>query len=122
MDENNSHLQKEIATSFSNGDFDFVFPYLSHNIIWTVIGTNKFIGKSEVVANCKQTTEYFKSVQTKFKTEDIIVTNQKVIVRGTAEFLSNGKRLNYILACDVYEFNDNNELETISSYCNPEKD
>lgn len=115
-------LQKDIAESFSNGNFEQTFPHLSENIIWNVIGENQFKGKSEVVENCKKTAEYFKSVQTDFKTEDVIVSDNKVVIRGTGEFIRDGKRVNLIVACDVYEFNDKNELEKISSYCIPEKD
>jgi len=114
------HTKKEIAESFSNGNFQLTFPYMSENIIWNVVGENLFKGKNEVINNCQQTAEYFESVETNFKTEDSIVADNKVIIRGTGEFLRNGKRVNLITACDVYEFNINGELEKISSYCIPE--
>lgn len=114
------HTQEEIAESFSNGNFELTFPYLSENIIWNVVGENLFKGKSEVVNNCKQTSEYFQSVETDFKTEDLIATDNKVVIRGTGEFIRDGKRVNLITACDVYEFNKKGELEKISSYCIPE--
>ena len=114
------HTQREIAESFSNGNFELTFPYLSENIIWSIIGENLFKGKSEVVANCRQISAYFQSVQTDFKTDDIIETDHKVVIRGTGEFIRDGKRVNLITACDVYEFNDHDELEKISSYCIPE--
>lgn len=112
--------KKEIAVSFSNGNFETTFPYLSEGIVWHVVGENTFKGKPEVIANCKQTTEYFKTVQIKFKTDDVIVADSKVVVRGSAEFYRDGKLLNYILACDVYEFNNDIRLESILSYCIPE--
>lgn len=114
------HSQRELAEFFSNGNFEQVFPYLSESIIWKVIGESLFEGKAEVVNNCRKTSEYFKSVQTDFKTEEIIETDNRVIVRGTGEFLRDGKRVNLIAACDVYEFNINGELDRISSYCIPE--
>lgn len=116
----NKHLQKEISVSFSNGNFELAFPYLSENITWNVVGANVFNGKLDVVENCVRTAQYFKSVQTDFRIEDIIVADNKVVIRGIGEFISDGKRVNKIAACDVYEFNSNNELETISSYCIPE--
>lgn len=111
------HTQKEIAESFSNGNFELTFPYLSENIVWNVVGDNLFNGKIEVIENCKQTSEYFKSIETDFKTEDVIVADYKIIIRGTGEFTRDGKRVNLITACDVYEFNKKGELEKISSYC-----
>lgn len=115
------HAQKEIAESFSNGNFELTFPYLAENIVWNVVGENLFNGKIKVIENCKQTSEYFKSIETDFKTEDVIVAEDKVIIRGTGEFIRDGKRVNLITACDVYEFNDNNELKAITSYCIPDK-
>ncbi|MEM9674718.1 MAG: nuclear transport factor 2 family protein [Cyclobacteriaceae bacterium] len=113
--------QKEIAESFSSGNFELTFPFLSEKIVWDVVGENRFKGKAEVITNCKQTSKYFESVQTNFRTDDIIVTDNKVVIRGTGEFIREGKRVNLIIACDVYEFDENSELEKISSYCIPEK-
>ncbi|NND94614.1 MAG: SnoaL-like domain-containing protein [Flavobacteriales bacterium] len=116
-----THSKKEIAELFSNGKFEQIMNYLSDEIVWNVIGENKFDGKKSVVENCRQTAEYFKSVETDFKTDKVVSTENKVIVTGTAEFKRNGKRLNFISACDVYDFNDRNQIEKISSYCIPEK-
>jgi hypothetical protein len=113
---------REIAEAFSNGNFEQTFPYLSEDIVWNVIGENFFKGKSDVVENCRQTAEYFKSVQTDFKTEDVIVADNKVVIRGTGEFFRDGESINFIIACDVYEFNEKNELAKISSYCIPAKE
>lgn len=113
--------KKDIAKAFSSGNFEQTYPYLSEEVTWNVVGENVFQGKSDVIANCEQTAKYFKSIQTDFKTEDLISIDNKVVIRGTGEFFKDGKRVNLITACDVYEFNDNNELETIYSYCIPEE-
>ncbi|MCK0148174.1 nuclear transport factor 2 family protein [Arenibacter sp. F26102] len=115
------HLKKEIAELFSNGKFEKVISHLSDGIVWNVVGENTYTGKKAVSENCQQTAEYFKSVQTDFKTDEVIVSENKVIVIGTAEFKRDGKSLNFISACDVYDFNDKNEIEKISSYCIPIK-
>ncbi|UII20716.1 nuclear transport factor 2 family protein [Fulvivirga ligni] len=114
------HTNKEVAEAFSNGNFELTFPYLAENITWDVVGDSSFKGKQEVIQNCKSTSEYFQSVETNFNTEDTIVTDLKVVIRGTGEFLRDGERLNLIMACDVYDFNVAGELEKISSYCIPE--
>lgn len=113
--------KKEIAELFSNGKFAEVMDFLSDRIVWNVVGESTFKGKEEVKENCEQTAEYFKSVQTDFKTDQVILSDKTVIVIGTAEFRREGKRVNFISACDVYDFNDKNEIEKISSYCIPEK-
>ena len=109
--------KKEIAEAFSNGKFELVNQYLSDKVKWTVVGENYFEGKKAVVANCEQTANYFKSVTTNFITANVIADNNRVAINGSAEFIRDSKRVAFVSACDVYEFNDNNELETITSYC-----
>ncbi|HMQ67351.1 MAG TPA: hypothetical protein PKA90_00895 [Ignavibacteria bacterium] len=108
---------KQVAEAFSNGKFDVAFPFLADNIEWTVAGKDKYIGRESVIENCIKTEEYFKTVTTDFKTFNIIEENQCVVINGTAEFLKDNKRLAFIFACDVYEFNSENKLEKITSYC-----
>lgn len=115
------HSQKEIAELFSHGRFEVVFPYLSDSIVWKIVGENVLNGKPDVVSYCKKTSEYFGSIDTIFVTDDITITENKVIIRGSGEFIRDGKRINLIAACDFYEFNRNGELEKISSYCIPAK-
>ena len=40
--------QVQIAEAFSNGNFEFTYPFLSKNIVWNVVGKNLFKGKIEV--------------------------------------------------------------------------
>ena len=115
------YSKKEIAKFFSLGNFELTFPYLSENIIWNVIGEKVFEGKAAVLANCKQTREYFDSVQTDFRIENIIAEDDKVVVAGTAAFTRGGKQVNFISACDLYEFNESHQLQKISSWCIQEK-
>ena len=61
---------KQIAASFSVGQFDKVYQHLSENIIWNVVGENSFVGKKSVIDNCEQVAAYFKSVTTNFTTEN----------------------------------------------------
>lgn len=109
--------KKQIAEAFSNGNFELTYPYLADDVHWSVVGEGYFDGKKAVMANCDQVGRYFKSVTTNFKNINIIAENSKVVLNGTAEFIRSGKRINYIYACDVYEFNDNDKLQTITSYC-----
>ncbi len=111
------YSKKEIAELFSNGKFEKVMDYLNDEIVWNVVGETVLKGKSAVKENCEQTAAYFKSVQTEFKTNDIIVSENKVIIIGTAEFKRDGERINFISACDVYEFNEECKIQKISSYC-----
>ncbi|WP_197060002.1 nuclear transport factor 2 family protein [Sporocytophaga myxococcoides] len=113
--------QKQIAEAFSNGNFELIYPYLADNVQWTIVGEDYFEGKKAVTDNCKQVASYFKSVTTNFNTVNTIADNNRVAVSGTAEFIRDGKRVSFVSACDVYEFNDNNKLQTITSYCIQDK-
>ncbi|MFZ4769910.1 MAG: nuclear transport factor 2 family protein [Ferruginibacter sp.] len=112
---------KQIAESFSVGQFDKVYQHMSDTIVWNIVGENRFVGKKAVIENCKQVASYFKAVTTNFKTENIISDNNLVAIDGTAEFIKDGMRVSYNWACDVYEFNDRKEMEKITSYCIQEK-
>ena len=113
--------QKQIAEAFSTGNFELIYPYLADDVQWTVVGEDHFEGKKAVIDNCDQVAGYFQSVTTNFKTINIIADNNRIAVSGTAEFIRDGKRVNFVSACDVYEFNDNHELQTITSYCIQDK-
>ncbi|WP_107038646.1 nuclear transport factor 2 family protein [Brumimicrobium mesophilum] len=112
---------KEIAENFSKGEFERVTDFLSENVVWNIVGENKFQGKNAVIKNCNQTATYFKTIDTDFRTKDVLVLENKVIITGTAEFSKGGEILNLISACDFYHFNENEEIIEISSYCIQEK-
>lgn len=108
---------ERITKAFSNGQFEMIYPFLSETIEWIVVGENHFIGKNAVIENCEQIAAYFKSVTTRFKTLHVIANDNKIVITGTAEFIRDNKRSSFIEASDLYEFNENNKLERITSYC-----
>lgn len=113
--------KKDIAIAFSTGCFEKTFQFLNEKIEWKIIGENCFTGKADVVTNCKQTAEYFKSVTTDFAIEHIIEEPNYIAITGSAKFSKEGALLAHISACDVYEFNVENQIVKISSYCIAEK-
>lgn len=106
-----------IAEAFSNGEFQIVIPYLDKSIIWTVVGENQYIGKQAVIDNCLLVENYFNSVTTNFETLNIIADNNKIVINGTAEFMRNNNQISLVSACDIYEFNSENKIVGITSYC-----
>lgn len=107
----------EIAKAFSNGEFEKIYSFISDNAVWTVVEEETFTGKKAIVDNCEQVKNYFKSVTTDFKTLNVIEDDNKVVINGTAEFLRDNKRVSFVSACDVYEFNANDQIQNITSYC-----
>ena len=107
----------EIAKAFSNGEFEKTYKLISDNAEWTVVEEDRFIGKQAILDNCEQVGNYFKSVTTNFKTLNIVADGNKVVINGTAEFLRGNKRISFVSACDIYEFNEKSEIQKITSYC-----
>lgn len=107
----------EIAQAFSIGEFDRIADFIAENAAWEVVGENRFIGKKAILENCEQVAAYFKSVTTNFQTLNVIAEDQKVVVNGTAEFFRDGKRVSFISACDLYDFDENNQIQKITPYC-----
>ena len=119
--ENKILTKKEIAESFSTGKFEMTFPYLAEGVRWKIVGDKELTGKSEVVSNCLSTAENIELVQTIFTADQIIKESNKVVIKGSGEFIRHGERVKLIAACDVYEFDKDDKLEMISSYCIAEK-
>jgi hypothetical protein len=107
----------KVAKAFSNGEFEKTNNFISETAVWTIVEEDTFIGKQAIIENCEQVSSYFKSVTTDFKTQDIIAEGNKVVINGTAEFLRDNKRVSFVSACDIYEFDDNNQIQHIISYC-----
>lgn len=112
---------KTLALNFSNGKFNKISNHLNENVVWNIVGENVYTGKAEVIQNCEQTEAYFKIVETDFKTKEVLVIENNVIITGTAEFRKNNKQLNFISACDIYEFDQEDKILKITSYCISDK-
>ena len=108
---------KEKSIAFSNGEFEKIYDFIADNAVWTVVEEDTFTGKRAIIENCEQVGNYFKSVKTKFETFNVISENRNVVVNGTAEFLKDNKRVSFVSACDLYEFNDIGQIQKITSYC-----
>ncbi|WP_417265224.1 nuclear transport factor 2 family protein [Brumimicrobium sp.] len=108
---------QKIAEFFSLGKFHKVIKHLSDDIVWNVVGGRTFKGKVAVIKDCEQTERYFQSVDTDFKIINRIVDNNKIAITGTAKISKNGKRIDFSYACDVFEFNEDQKITKITSYC-----
>ena len=109
--------KEQIAKAFSNGEFEKTYESIAENAEWIVIEENHFKGKQAILQNCEQVGAYFKSVTTNFKTFNVISDQNKVAVNGTAEFIRDDQRVSFVSACDIYEFDNNNKIRKITSYC-----
>jgi len=107
----------KIAEAFSIGNFEKTYEFISDEAEWIVVEEEKFVGKNAIIEKCEQVGNYFKSITTNFNTLNIVEEGNKVVINGTAEFLKGNKRLSFVSACDLYEFNEYNQIQSITSYC-----
>jgi ketosteroid isomerase-like protein len=107
----------EVAKAFSNGEFEKTNHFISANAVWTVVGEDRFTGRQAILDQCEQVGNYFQSVTTDFRTLNVITEGNKVVINGTAEFLKDNKRVSFVSACDIYEFDENNQIQHVTSYC-----
>ncbi len=108
---------KEIAEMFSEGKFEGIYGYIHENASWEIVGEKHLSGKAAIVQQCNEVSSYFKTVETDFKKLNTIVENNKVAINGTAKFIRDGETVAFVSACDVYEFNDEGQIEKVVSYC-----
>lgn len=107
----------EIAKACSIGKFDEVIHYIADDAIWEVVEEDIFIGKNSIIENCNLVGHYFRSVTTNFKMLNVISEDDKVAVNGTAEFNRDSKQASFVSACDIYSFNDFDQIKKITSNC-----
>ena len=106
-----------IAQAFSGGNFAQCFPYLTDQTVWNTPGEQYLKGRQEIEAFCEKVSAYFSSVTTNFQQLNLIENEQCVAINGTAEFIRDGERINFVSSCDVYEFDEENNIKSITSYC-----
>ena len=113
--------KSEIAAAFSCGQFEKCFDCLTVKTIWNTPGEQFLTGRSEIEPFCKNIAAYFNSVTTNFKQLNLIENDRCVAINGTAEFIREGKRISFVSSCDVYEFDNDNKIISIHSYCITER-
>jgi ketosteroid isomerase-like protein len=113
---------KEIAEALSGADFEKVKDKLAENIEWNMYEESEFIqGKQAVIEFSEKVKEYFQSITTNFETTGVIEADDKIAIYGRAEFIRDGKIVNSVNSCDVYEFDADGKVSKVHSYCNSKR-
>ena len=112
----------DIAKALAGGEHGKVADNLAENIEWNIYEEAYFFkGKQAVLEFAEKVGEYFRSITTKFELSGIIEDEHKIAIYGTAEFIRDGKTVNIIKSCDVYEFDADGKVSRVNSYCNSKK-
>lgn len=109
--------KSEIAQLFSAGKFEECYPHLAEASSWNIPGEQYLLGKPAIKEYCDGVAEFFKTVTTNFNALNVIENDKCVSINGTAEFIRDGLTFSYVSSCDVYEFDSNNKILSIHSYC-----
>lgn len=109
--------QLSIASNFSLGKFAEVYNAMADNIQWEIVGQQTLEGKEKVKAHCQNIAAYFQSVTTDFNIHQTVQADGKVVIIGLGEFTREGIIISKISACDVYQFDSENKISSIASYC-----
>lgn len=108
---------KEKCIAFSFGEFEKVYKFIAKNAVWTIIEESSFSGREAIIAHTKKVSDYFQSLTTNFTCHTIIAEENKVVIIGDAEFIKDGILISFVTACDIYEFNEDDEFVKMDSFC-----
>ena len=111
----------EIAKAFSSGNFEICFGHLTDKTFWNTPGEQYLTGRNQIEPFCKKIRAYFDGITTNFQQLNLIENEHCVAINGTAEFIRDGKRVSFVSSCGVYEFDGNNKIISINSYCITER-
>lgn len=108
---------REIAENFSTGKFDNSESYLTDNCCWEIFGEMILDDKNKILEHCQNISGYFNSVETEFTSHNVISNDNSVCINGRAVFKKDNDIKAIVNSCDVYEFNSENKIKKIYSYC-----
>ncbi len=113
---------REIAEFLSTGEYEKVTDKIADNIEWNMYEESDSIkGKQAFIEFAENVAAYFRSVTTKFEMDGVIEDENKIAIYGRAEFIRDGKTVNKVNSCDVYEFDADGRVSKVHSYCNSNK-
>lgn len=114
--------KREIAEALSAGNYEMAVVKIAEDVEWNMYEESDFIkGKQAFIEFAEKVGAYFRSVTTKFETAGVIEDENKIAIYGRAEFVRNGKTVNSVNSCDVYEFDADGNVLKVHSYCNSKK-
>ncbi len=105
---------REVAEAFSRHRFRDVYAALAPDVVWTAVGTRRFVGRQAVVDACEQTLAALASTEVEFTRFVLVADGDTAAVDTVARYTDAGGT-SAVASCDVYEFRDG-ALAAITSY------
>ena len=105
----------QLAEAFSGHRFTQVYPQLSDDVQWTLVGDRTITGKAAVIATCEESAAYLATVTTAYSRFKVVVGQDSAVVDSRASYADADGSVTVVASCDIYEFVDGS-LSEITSY------
>lgn len=107
----------EIAEAFSGHRFADVYDHLATGVRWVLPGQASIEGKDAVVAACEESTaEMARLASTGFDRFVCVAGDRVAAVDAIGRYVAQDGETSIVSSADVYEFDDDGLLTTITSY------
>ena len=107
---------RQIAEAFSSHRFAEVYPHLAPDVTWVVPGQDSIAGREAVIATCEASGAEFAGMeQVEFSRFLSIPGPDAAAVDAVARYVSDGS-VSVVSSADIYEFNADGQVTTITSY------
>ena len=105
----------QIAEAFCSYRFVVTYPYMAHEIKWTIVGREELMGREAVIDRCDKSAKFLETVSTTITKLKINRAETFVVVEGAAQFQDQENQTSSVASCDVFQFSDGRLVE-ITSY------
>ncbi len=106
---------EQIAEAFCSYRYTEIFPCMADGIKWNIIGTDEFVGRETVIAQCNNAAKFLETVSPTITKQKIHRAEACVIVEGAAQFRDRDNQISMVASCDIFQFSDGRLVE-ITSY------
>lgn len=110
-----SQSNEQIATAFSNHQFEQTYPHLADDIVWDNIGGAKLAGNADVVDACDQATAYSATITMSFSRFRAVVGERSVVIESEATYVDGQNDTSSVASCDIHDVEDGRLARITSS-------
>ena len=108
---------QQISEAFSGHRFTETYEHLADDVRWVLHGESAIEGKDAVVAACDSSAAEMAEMATvEFSRFDSVAGDRLAVIDAEARYESQDGSVSIVSSADVYEFDDDGLVKTITSY------
>lgn len=108
---------RQLAEAFSGHRFDEVYDHLAEDVRWSLPGRAPIEGKPDVVAACESAAAEFRRLAgTDLLRFVSVAEERRAAVDAVVRYRSTDGGVSVVASADIYEFDDDGMLTTVTSY------